>query len=75
MATDFTLIELDAIHAAFSEALASAKEREERMPSAAALNERAANILRVRNEILATMPQSVRRNYPRISNKAGRVIS
>lgn len=42
MATDFTLIEVDAIHAAFSEALASAKEREERMPSsAAALRERA----------------------------------
>lgn len=65
MATDFTLTEADAIHAAFSEALASAKEREERMPSsAAALRERAANILRVRNKILATMPQTVRQNYP-----------
>lgn len=63
MATEFTLIEADAIHAAFSEALASAKEREERMPSSAgALRERAANILRVRNKILATMPESVRRN-------------
>jgi hypothetical protein len=65
MATDFTLIEVDAIHAAFSEALASAKEREERMPSsAAALRERAANILKVRNKFLATMPEAVRRNYP-----------
>ena len=65
MATDFTLIEVDAIHAAFSEALAAAKEREERMPSSsAALRERAANILRVRNKLLATMDESVRRNYP-----------
>jgi hypothetical protein len=65
MATDFTLIEVDAIHAAFSEALASAKEREERMPSsAAALRARAENILRVRNKILSTMPRSIRQNYP-----------
>jgi len=65
MTTDFTLTEVDAIHAAFSEALASAKEREGRMPSsAAALRERAANILKVRNKILATMPQAVRQNYP-----------
>jgi hypothetical protein len=65
MATDFTVMEVDAIHAAFSEALASAKEREERIPSsAAALRERVANILRVRNKILATMPESVRRDYP-----------
>lgn len=71
MATDFTLIEVDAIHQAFSEALASAKEREERMPSsAAALRERAANILRVRNKLLATMPESVRRNYPPYFNES-----
>jgi hypothetical protein len=72
MATEFTLIEADAIHAAFSEALASAKEREERMPSsAAALRARAENILRVRNKILATLPDHHRRNYPPYFDEGG----
>jgi hypothetical protein len=60
----FTLIEAEAIHQAFSEAMADAKEREERMPSSAeALRRRAANILSVRNKILATLPEHHRRNY------------
>ena len=61
----FSLIEAEAIHAAFTEALASAKEREELMPSsAAAFRARAANILTVRNKILATLPAHHRQNYP-----------
>ncbi len=61
----FTLIEAEAIHQAFSDAMAEAKEREERMPSsAAALRARAENILRVRNKILAILPEHHRRNYP-----------
>jgi hypothetical protein len=66
--SQFTLIEAHAIHQAFSEARAEVKEREERMPSSAeALRRRAANILAVRNEILATLPQHHRRNYPHSS--------
>jgi hypothetical protein len=61
----FILPEVEAIHQAFTAALDSAKEREERMPSsAAAFRERAENLLRVRNKILATMPHVDRRNYP-----------
>jgi hypothetical protein len=61
----FTLVEAEAIHQAFTEAMASAKEREVTMPSsAAALRARAENILRVRNKILATLPERHRRNYP-----------
>jgi hypothetical protein len=51
--------------AAFTEALEIAKDREERMPSsAAAFRARAANILSVRDKILATLPEHHRRNYP-----------
>ena len=61
----FTIIEAHAIHQAFTEALESAKEREERMPSsAAAFRERAENLLRVRDKILATLPEHQRQNYP-----------
>jgi len=61
----FTLIEMHAIHQAFEEAMASAKEREERMPSsAAAFRERAENLLGVRNKILARLPNPHRKNYP-----------
>jgi hypothetical protein len=60
----YTLAEVEAIHAAFTEALESAKDRDERMPSsAAAFRARAENILSVRNKILATMPGIHRRNY------------
>jgi hypothetical protein len=61
----FTLPEVEAIHAAFTEALEAAKERDERMPSsAAAFRARAENILRVRNKLLATMDPRHRQNYP-----------
>jgi hypothetical protein len=64
----FTLTEAEAIHQAFAEAMATAKEREERMPSsAAAFRARAANILSVRNKILATLPEYHRQNYPPFS--------
>lgn len=61
----FSLAEVEAIHQAFTDALAIAKEREERMPSSAeALRARAANILSVRNKILATLSEQHRQNYP-----------
>jgi len=61
----FTLIEAEAIHQAFSEAMADAKEREDRTPSSGeALRRRAANILSLRNKILATVPEHHRGNYP-----------
>lgn len=61
----YTLAEVEAIHAAFTEALETAKDREERMPSsAAAFRARAENIKSVRNKILATLPERHRRNYP-----------
>jgi hypothetical protein len=61
----FTLIEAEAIHQAFAEAMASAKERAEKMPSsAAAFRERAANLLGVRNKLLALLPEYHRKNYP-----------
>ena len=61
----YTRAELEAIHAAFTEATEIAMEREERMPSsAAAFRDRAQNILLVRNKLLATMPEVDRRNYP-----------
>lgn len=61
----FTLTEAEAIHAAFTDAIASARERAERMPSSAeAYRLRAQNILSVRNKILATLPPEHRKNYP-----------
>jgi hypothetical protein len=60
----FTLIEAEAIHQAFSEAMADAKERDERMPSSASARARAENILGVRNKILATLRGHHRRDYP-----------
>jgi hypothetical protein len=61
----FTRAEIEAIHAAFTEALATGKERDERMPSSAdAFRARAENIRSVRDKILATMPHVNRRNYP-----------
>jgi len=61
----YTRAELEAIHQAFTEAMADAKERDERMPSsAAALRARAENLLTIRNKLLALMPEVARRNYP-----------
>lgn len=61
----FSLVEAEAIHHAFVDAMATATERDERMPSsAAAFRAQAALILSVRNKILATLPPRHRRNYP-----------
>ena len=61
----FTLVEADAVHHAFVDAMAVATERETIMPSsAAAFRAQAAVILSVRNKILATLPLEHRRNYP-----------
>ena len=61
----FTLVEADALHHAFVDAMALASERETVMPSsAAAFRAQAAVILAVRNKILATLPPQHRRNYP-----------
>lgn len=61
----FTLIEAHAIHHAFTEAMEDAKQREGTSPtSAAAIRAIAANILTVRNKILATLPEHHRKNYP-----------
>jgi hypothetical protein len=61
----FTLVEADALHHAFIDAMATANERETIMPSsAAAFRAQAAVILSVRNKILATLPAHHRRNYP-----------
>ena len=61
----FTLVEADALHHAFVDAMAIANERETIMPSsAAAFRAQAAVILSVRNKILATLPPQHRRNYP-----------
>jgi hypothetical protein len=61
----FSLVEAEAIHHAFVDALAVANERDAKMPSsAAAFRAQAALILAVRNKILATLPPKHRRNYP-----------
>ena len=61
----FTLLEADALHHAFVDAMTIADERETIMPSsAAAFRAQAAVILFVRNKILATLPPHHRRNYP-----------
>ena len=63
--SSFSLVEAEAIHNAFVDAMAVAKEREPTMPSsAAAFRAQAAMILSVRNKILATLPPHHRRNYP-----------
>jgi len=63
--SEFTLVEADALHHAFVDAMAVANERETVMPSsAAAFRAQAAVILSVRNKILATLPPHHRRNYP-----------
>jgi hypothetical protein len=61
----FSLVEAEAIHHAFVDAIAIANERDARMPSsAAAFRAQAALILSVRNKILAMLPPQHRRNYP-----------
>lgn len=61
----FTLTEAHAIHHAFTEAMEDAKSREGTSPtSAAAIRAIAANILSVRDKILATLPEHHRKNYP-----------
>jgi len=61
----FSLVEAEAIHHAFVDAMAIASERDAKMPSsAAAFRAQAALILSVRNKILATLPPRHRRNYP-----------
>ena len=61
----FSLVEAEAIHHAFVDAIAIAAERDATMPSsAAAFRAQAALILAVRNKILATLPAQHRRNYP-----------
>ena len=61
----FSLVEAEAIHHAFVDAMAVATERDATMPSsAAAFRAQAALILAVRNKILATLPAQHRRNYP-----------
>lgn len=61
----FSLIEAEAIHHAFVDAIATANDRDAKMPSsAAAFRAQAALILSVRNKILATLPPQHRRNYP-----------
>ena len=61
----FSLVEAEAIHHAFVDAMAIATERDEKMPSsAAAFRAQAALILSVRNKILATLPPRHRQNYP-----------
>jgi hypothetical protein len=61
----FSLIEAEAVHHAFVDAMAVANERDATMPSsAAAFRAQAALILSVRNKILATLPPQHRRNYP-----------
>ena len=61
----FSLVEAEAIHHAFVDAMAVATERDTTMPSsAAAFRAQAALILAVRNKILATLPAQHRRNYP-----------
>jgi hypothetical protein len=61
----FSLVEAEAIHHAFVDALAIANERDATMPSsAAAFRAQAALILAVRNKILATLPPKHRCNYP-----------
>ena len=61
----FSLIEAEAIHHAFVDAMATANDRDAKMPSsAAAFRAQAALILSVRNKILATLPPQHRRNYP-----------
>lgn len=63
--TSFTLVEAEAIHHAFVDAMAVASERDTTMPSsAAAFRAQAALILSVRNKILATLPPRHRQNYP-----------
>ncbi|HJP59953.1 MAG TPA: hypothetical protein VJ865_08135, partial [Gemmatimonadaceae bacterium] len=63
--SSFSLIEVEAIHHAFVDAMAVANERDATMPSsAAAFRAQAALILAVRNKILATLPPKHRRNYP-----------
>jgi hypothetical protein len=61
----FSLVEAEAIHHAFIDAMATASDRDATMPSsAAAFRAQAALILEVRNKILATLPTKHRRNYP-----------
>lgn len=61
----FTLVEAEALHHAFVDAMAIASERDATMPSsAAAFRAQAALILSVRNKILAKLPPQHRRNYP-----------
>jgi hypothetical protein len=65
--------ELEAIHQAFTDALAIAKERDERIPSSAvALRSRADNLRAVRDKILTTMPEVDRRNYPPVHDNGTR---
>lgn len=59
-----TLSELHALHMAFLEAMADAKEREGKMPSSAeAIRAMAANLRSLKAKILATMPEEQARNY------------
>lgn len=61
----YSLEEVEALHHAFGEAMANAKEREATMPtSAECIRRRAANIRSVRDKLLGTMPHVDRRNYP-----------
>ena len=61
----FSLVEAEAIHHAFVDAMAIARERDDKMPSsAAAFRAQAELILSVRNKILATLPPRHRQNYP-----------
>ncbi len=56
--TDFVRTDVHALHEALGEAMASAKEREDQMPSsAAAFHARAENLLRLRNKLLGLMPE------------------
>ena len=63
--SSFSLVEAEAVHHAFVDAMAIARERDATMPSsAAAFRAQAAVILTVRNKILAMLPPQHRRNYP-----------
>ena len=62
---EFSITDVEAVHQAFNEAIASAQSREGKMPSsAAAFRARAQNLLNLRNKLLELMPEIDRRNYP-----------
>lgn len=62
---DFTRTDAHAVNHAMLNARATARERDDRMPSSATAFDRQADDLKVvRDKILARLPEEVHRNYP-----------